>query len=37
MIPKISNCQYSLLLKSQLSIIVEELENTKDAKEQGQH
>ena len=37
MIPKISNCQYPLLLKSQLSIIVEELENTKDAKEQGQH
>ena len=37
MIPKISNWQYALLLKSQLSISVEEWEDTKDAKEEGHH
>lgn len=34
-IPKVSNCQYTLLLKFQLSNSVEEREETKNAKEQG--
>ena len=37
MISKISDCQYALLLKSQISISVEEWEDTKDAKEQAHH
>ena len=36
-IPKIHNCPYSFPLKSQISISVEEWEDTKDVKDPGHH